>query len=82
MMCLWSAAIGYLLAEIQIDLNVRFKDQHYALGNLSLNMERRVNKIKGRDHIDHYQVTVAKSPAFIPQLGHFQEGMFISEIPP
>ena len=32
MMCLWSAAIGYLLEEIQIDLNVRFRDQHYAFG--------------------------------------------------
>ena len=28
------------------------------LGNLSLNIERRVNKIKGRDHIEQYQVTV------------------------
>ena len=32
MMCLWSAAIGYLLEEIQIDLNVLFRDQHYAFG--------------------------------------------------
>ena len=31
-MCFWTAAIGYLLEEIQIDLNVRFKDQHYAFG--------------------------------------------------
>ena len=32
MMCFWTAAIGYLLEEIQIDLNVRFRDQHYAFG--------------------------------------------------
>ena len=32
MMCFWTAAIGYLLEEIQIDLNVRFGDQHYAFG--------------------------------------------------
>ena len=32
MMCFWTAAIGYLLEEIQIDLNVRFMDQHYAFG--------------------------------------------------
>ena len=32
MMCFWSAAIGYLLEKIQIDLNVRFDDQHYAFG--------------------------------------------------
>ena len=31
MMCFWTAAIGYLLEEIQIDLIVRFRDQHYAL---------------------------------------------------
>ena len=40
MMCFWTAAISYLLEEIQIELNVRFRDQHYAfgLGNLSLNV--------------------------------------------
>ena len=32
MMCFWTAAIGYLLKEIQIDHNVRFRDQHYAFG--------------------------------------------------
>ena len=58
MMCIWTAAIGYVLEEIQIDLNVRLRDQHYALGNLSLNIERGVNKIKGRGHIEPYQVTV------------------------
>ena len=44
MMCFWTATIGYLLEEIQIGLNVRFRDQHYAfgLGNLSLTIERRV----------------------------------------
>ena len=31
-MCFWTAAIGYLLEEIQIDLNVRFRDQYYAFG--------------------------------------------------
>ena len=30
MMCFWTAAICYLLEEIQIELNVRFRDQHYA----------------------------------------------------
>ena len=30
MMCLWNAAIGYLLEEIQIEFHVRFRDQHYA----------------------------------------------------
>ena len=30
MMCFWTAAIGYFLEEIQMDLNVRFRDQHYA----------------------------------------------------
>ena len=30
MMCFWTLAIGYLLEEIQIDLNVRFRDRHYA----------------------------------------------------
>ena len=28
----WTAAIGYLLEEIQIDLNVRFRDRYYAFG--------------------------------------------------
>ena len=49
MVCFWTAAIGYLLEEIQTDLNVWFRDQHYMrleLGNLSLNIERKVNKIK------------------------------------
>ena len=32
MKCFWNAAIGYLLEEIQIDLNVWFRDQHYAFG--------------------------------------------------
>ena len=32
MTSVWTAAIGYLLEEIQIDLNVTFRDQHYALG--------------------------------------------------
>ena len=32
MICFWIAAIGYLLGEFQIDLNVRFRDQHYAFG--------------------------------------------------
>ena len=31
-MCFWTAVIGYLLEEIQIDLNVWFRDQHYAFG--------------------------------------------------
>ena len=30
MMCFWTAAIGYFLEEIQMDLNVRLRDQHYA----------------------------------------------------
>ena len=30
MMCLWTAAIGYLLKEIQIYLNERFRERHYA----------------------------------------------------
>ena len=30
MVCFWAAATGYLLEEIQIDLNVRFRDQHYS----------------------------------------------------
>ena len=29
MICFWTAAIGYSFAEILIDLNVRFRDQHY-----------------------------------------------------
>ena len=29
MMCFWTAVIGYSLEEIQIDLNIRFRDQHY-----------------------------------------------------
>ena len=32
MVYFWTAAIGYLLEEIQIGLNVRFRDQHYAFG--------------------------------------------------
>ena len=32
MMCLWTAAIGYLREEIQIYLNVRFRDRNYAFG--------------------------------------------------
>ena len=32
MMCFWTAAIGHLHEEIQIDLNVRYRDQHCALG--------------------------------------------------
>ena len=32
MLCFWTAAIGYLLEEIQIDLNLRFMDQHYVFG--------------------------------------------------
>ena len=32
MMCFWTAAIGYVLEEIQTDLNVRLRDQHYAFG--------------------------------------------------
>ena len=32
MMCFGTAAIGYLLEEIQIDLNVWFRDQHYTFG--------------------------------------------------
>ena len=48
MMRFWTAAIVYLFEEIQIDLNVRLRDQHYVeLGNLSLNIERRENKIYG-----------------------------------
>ena len=31
-MCFWTAAIGYLLEEIKINLNVRFRDQHYRFG--------------------------------------------------
>ena len=31
-MCFWTAAIGYLLEEFEIDLNVWFRDQHYAFG--------------------------------------------------
>ena len=30
MMWFWIAAIGYLFEEIQIDPNVRFREQHYA----------------------------------------------------
>ena len=33
MMCIWTAAIGYSLEEIQIDLHVRFRDQHSAFGD-------------------------------------------------
>ena len=42
MMCFWTAAIGYIPEEIQIDLNVRFRDQRmrWELCNLSLNMAR------------------------------------------
>ena len=32
MTCFWTAAIGYLLQEDQIDLNVTFRGQHYAFG--------------------------------------------------
>ena len=32
MTCFWSAAIGYLPEEMQIDLNVTFRDQHNAFG--------------------------------------------------
>ena len=32
MMCFWTAVIGYLPEESQIDLNVRFIDQHYVFG--------------------------------------------------
>ena len=32
MTCFWTAAIGYSLEEIQIDLNVIFRDQHSAFG--------------------------------------------------
>ena len=32
MTCLWTTAIGYLLEEIQIDLSVLFRGQHYASG--------------------------------------------------
>ena len=28
----WNAVIGYLLEEIEIDLNVKFRDQHYVFG--------------------------------------------------
>ena len=62
MMCFWTAAIGYLLEEIQIDLNVRFRTStmRLELGNLSLNIRKRVNKINGCDHIEQYQLTVPK----------------------
>ena len=49
-MCFWTATIGYLLEEeIQIDLNVRLGTSTilFELGNLSLNIEKRVNKIDG-----------------------------------
>ena len=32
MACFWTIAIGYLLEEIQIDLIVICRDQHYAFG--------------------------------------------------
>ena len=32
MICFWPAAIGYLLEEIQIDLNETFRDHQYASG--------------------------------------------------
>ena len=32
MMCFLTAAIGYSYNEIQIDLNIRFRDQHYLFG--------------------------------------------------
>ena len=52
--------------EIQIDPNVRLgtSTMRLELGNLSLNIERRVNKIKGCDRIDigQCQVTVWKWP--------------------
>ena len=32
MICFWAAAIGYLLDGVQIDINVTFRDQHYAFG--------------------------------------------------
>ena len=32
MICFWTAAIDKLLEEIQIDINVRFRDQYYAFG--------------------------------------------------
>ena len=31
MTCFWTAAIGYLLEEIQIDLSVTFRARHYAI---------------------------------------------------
>ena len=32
MTCFWTAAIGYLLDDIEIDLNVTYWDQHCAFG--------------------------------------------------
>ena len=32
MACFWTTAIGYLIKKIRIDLNVIFRDQHYAFG--------------------------------------------------
>ena len=32
MACFWTAAIGYLIKKIEIDLNVTFRDQRYAFG--------------------------------------------------
>ena len=46
MTCFWTAAINYLFEKIWIHLNVAFRDQHYALGNLVLYIGRRMNKIK------------------------------------
>ena len=31
MICFWTAAIGYVLEEIQIDLNVILRDEHLSL---------------------------------------------------
>ena len=32
MRCFWTAAIDYIIDKIGIDLNVAFRDQHYAFG--------------------------------------------------